>query len=71
MKFLTCLLFVGSAALLGGCTAATPALSPGERYAQINRNIIYQNETGNDDLDHMLMLRPSNQLTVWNVYHRD
>jgi hypothetical protein len=71
MKFLPCLLFVGSAALLAGCTAATPALSPAERYAQINRNVIYQNETGNDDLDHMLMFRPSNQLTVWNVYHRD
>ena len=71
MKLLTCLLFVGATAVLAGCTADTPAYSSKERFAQINRNNIYQAEAANDDWDNILMFRPSNQETIWNVYHRN
>jgi hypothetical protein len=71
MKRLTCFLFVGAMAVLAGCTADTPAYTAKERFAQINRNNLYQAEAGNDDIDNILLLRPSNMETIWNVYHRD
>ena len=72
MKFLTCLLFVGAAAVLAGCTADTPAYTAKERFAQIHRNEVYQSEALNEDIDRdLLMSRPSNQETIWNVYHRN
>jgi hypothetical protein len=72
MKFFTCSLFVGMAAVLAGCTADTPGYSSKERFAQIHRNDIYEAEQLNDDIDrHLTMDRPSNQETYWNVYHRD
>jgi hypothetical protein len=70
MKLISGLLLVASAMVLAGCTADTPAYSAKERFAQINRNTVYQSEAMNDDLDWLFLLRPSSQLTVWNVYHR-
>jgi hypothetical protein len=71
MKLLPSLFLAASAmVVLGGCTTATPAYSAKERFAQIHRNDVYQSEALNDDVDHMLLLRPSSQLTIWNVYHR-
>jgi hypothetical protein len=70
MKALIAFLFVASMAVIGGCTVATPAYSPGERFAQIHRNDLLQAEQGNDDIDYLLLLRPSNQESIWNVYHR-
>lgn len=70
MKLLSVLLLVGSAIALTGCTLDTPAYSAKERFAQINRNTAYQSAQFNDDLDHILMIRPSNQESIWNVYHR-
>jgi hypothetical protein len=71
MKFLTCLLFVGAASVLAGCTADTPAYTSKERFAQIHRNDVFQAEALNDDIDrHIFMSRPSNQESFWNVYHR-
>lgn len=70
LKSLACLVLVGAGACLSGCTADTPAYTAKERFAQINRNNLFQNETGNDDFDNILLLRPSTSLTVWNVYHR-
>ena len=70
MKALFAFLFVASVAMLSGCTASTPAYSAGERFAQINRNNVLQSEQINDDIDYLLLLRPSNQESIWNVYHR-
>lgn len=71
MKLLSGLLLVASVMFfVGGCTGETPAYSAKERFAQINRNQVYQSEALNDDVDMILLLRPSNQETIWNVYHR-
>jgi hypothetical protein len=70
MKLLSVLLLVGLAIALTGCTLDTPAYSAKERFAQINRNVAYQSAAINDDLDYIVLFRPSNQETVWNVYHR-
>jgi hypothetical protein len=71
MRLLISLGFVAAAMALAGCTAATPAYSASERFAQIHRNDVFQAEVANDDIDHFLESRPSNQLSIWNVYHRD
>jgi hypothetical protein len=71
LKSLACLALIGTGAFLTGCTADTPAYTAKERFAQINRNNLFQAETANDDWDNLLMLRPSTSLTIWNVYHRD
>jgi len=70
MKLLSCLLLAASAMLVAGCTTDTPAYSARERFAQIHRNELYQSEQANDDIDWLLLARPSNQETIWNVYHR-
>jgi hypothetical protein len=70
MKLLSGLLLVASALLVAGCTTDTPAYSSRERFAQIRRNDVYQFEMANDDIDNFLLLRPSNQETIWNVWHR-
>ena len=70
MKLFFALLFVASMAVLSGCTGDTPAYSAGERFAQINRNTLLQSQQVNDDIDTLLLLRPSNQASIWNVYHR-
>jgi len=59
MKLLPSLFLVASAIVLAGCTTQNPAYSGKERFAQINRNNIYQAEAENDDIDHLLMLRPA------------
>ncbi|HEX4055183.1 MAG TPA: hypothetical protein VHX86_13045 [Tepidisphaeraceae bacterium] len=71
MKLLTGLVLAASAVALFGCAANVPGYSASERFAQIHRNNVYQSEEASDDLDHILLLRPSNQESVWNVYHRD
>ena len=70
MKLLSALLFVAAAIALTGCTLNTPAYSAKERFAQVNRNVAYQSAAFNDDWDYVTMFRPSNQETIWNVYHR-
>jgi hypothetical protein len=70
MKLLSGLLLVASVIFVGGCTSDTPAYSAKERFAQIDRNRTYALEAANDDLDWFFLTRPSNQETIWNVYHR-
>jgi hypothetical protein len=71
MKFLTGLVLAVAAFALAGCVSNTPAYSGQERFAQIHRNHVYQSEAMSDDIDNILLLRPSNQESVWNIYHRD
>jgi lipoprotein NlpI len=71
MKLLSCFVLVAAALILAGCSSNTPAYSSQERLAQIHRNDVLQSEQMNDDIDNdLLMNRPSNQESVWNVYHR-
>jgi hypothetical protein len=70
MKRLMCLMLLATAGL-GGCTLDTPAYSAKERFAEIDRNIYWQQLQINDDIDDILLLRPSGQLTIWDNYHRD
>ncbi len=71
MKLFTGLSLLAAAFALAGCTADTPAYSAKERFAQIHRNYNFEAEAMNDDIDNLLLFRPSNQETIWNVYHRD
>ncbi len=77
MSKLTLVVVAGfSALLLGGCMDArigkvdpfaTPAYSGAERGDQIARNIEMEWKMVNDDIDHILLLRPVSQLTIWHV----
>ena len=58
------LLVVGSMSL-GGC--ATPAYSAHERWQMIGRNWGYEWRQAQDDIDHILLLRPASNLTLWHV----
>lgn len=73
-KFSFCAMLIALAVAgisLTGCTAATPAYSASERFDQIGRNLNFQAEVSNDSFDHLFFLRPSDQLTIWDVYHRN
>ncbi len=55
----------GSMCFSAGC--ATPAYSPDERQAQINRNLDYEGKQAIDDIDSALLMRPATHMTVWNL----
>lgn len=66
----------GSMFLAGGCMDArigkvdpfgTPAYSGTERGEMIARNIELEWRMMNDDIDEVLLLRPSSSLTLWNI----
>jgi lipoprotein NlpI len=71
MKFFTGLSSLVAAIALAGCSANTPAYSAKERFAQMHRNNTFEAEAINDDIDNIMLFRPSNQGSIWNVYHRD
>ena len=48
-----------------GC--ATPAYSGRERGQMIARNWGFEAKQINDDIDHLLLLRPSSRLTIWHI----
>ena len=61
-----CLVAVLVAGLFGsGC--ATPAYSAHERWQLISRNWAFEWKQVQDDVDHLLMLRPSSNLTIWHI----
>ena len=47
---------------------ATPAYSGTERGDMIARNVEMEWKQMNDDIDHILLLRPMSMLTIWNVH---
>ncbi len=71
MKLLTGLSLLVAGIALAGCSANTPAYSAKERFAQMHRNNTFEAEAINDDIDNLMLFRPSNQESIWNVYHRD
>ncbi|HZN63684.1 MAG TPA: hypothetical protein VFB66_00160 [Tepidisphaeraceae bacterium] len=58
-------LLAGCAFVSTGC--ATPAHSPRERSAMINRTWRYEGRQAVDDWDTFWLLRPPSRLTKWNV----
>lgn len=62
---------------VAGCSSAaaptlpvfgsTPIFSAQERYARIGRNWNLETKMLNDDLDEVLLLRPTSSLTEWNI----
>ena len=63
----------GSALLMSvGCARPgeigyTPAYTTQERFNMIARNWDYEGKQMQDDIDHVLLLRPASRLTTWNV----
>ncbi len=45
----------------------TPAYTTKERGDQIARNWDLEGKEMQDDIDHVLLLRPQSHLTIWNV----
>ena len=67
-------LLLGAALTQTGCSSelgpewgSTPTLTRQERYAEIQRNWGLELQMMNDDIDHLLLLRPVSGLTEWNV----
>jgi hypothetical protein len=62
-----------SAVLLGSAGCATPAYSGKERGQIIVRSWSHDWTQLQDDIDHLLMLRPASKMTVWNatVQHQE
>lgn len=44
-----------------------PAYRANERYQQIARNWDYEFKQIVDDVDHILLLRPAGQMTIWSL----
>jgi hypothetical protein len=66
MKKLLMLLVLGGMALSSvGCH--TPAYSGKERWQMIQRNWGFEYAQMNDDIDSLLLLRPSSRLTIWHI----
>ncbi len=59
------LLAAGLLSFSTGCE--TPAYTAQERFQLIGRNWGYEYEQINDDVDHLMLLRPATRLTEWNV----
>lgn len=65
MKLLALLFVLSGMLSLTAC--GTPGYSAQERNQQIARNWDYEWHQASDDVDHLLLLRPSSKLTIWNV----
>ena len=63
-----CFLMLGFL-LASGC-ASTPAYSGEERGRMISRNISYDYQLMQDDIDHFLLLRDGVPLSLWHVQYK-
>ena len=55
------------AMVFGSVGCATPAYSGRERSQMIARNWGFEAKQINDDIDHILLLRPAGRLTIWHI----
>ena len=72
MRKLLALVLLAGAMVGTGCARPnevgwTPAYTSTEREQAILRNWDYEGKQSQDDIDHILLLRPASHLTVWNV----
>jgi hypothetical protein len=68
MKLFFCLACLTVLLSLNGCLDA-PGYPADQRATQIGNAMGYDLQTINDDIDNVLLLRPSSHLSDWNVYH--
>ncbi len=64
-KFTLLAILAGGMFCSGGCE--TPGYSSQERFQAIGRNWGWEYEQINDDIDHILLLRPADHLSEWNI----
>ena len=64
-KFVLLALVAGGMILITGCE--TPGYSSEERFQRIGRNWGWEYEQINDDIDSVLLLRPADHLSEWNI----
>jgi hypothetical protein len=67
MKMVLCIVVCAGALLSTGCLFPTPAYSAHERQQMVNRNMDYEWRQAQDDMDHLLLLRPASHMTIWDV----
>ena len=72
MKTFAVLSLLVVTSVLAGCARPneigyTPAYTTQERGDQVARNWDYEGKQLQDDIDHVLLLRPASHLTIWNV----
>ena len=67
LGLVACTLFVSTGCARPGEIGWTPAYTARERGDMIARNWDYEGKQMQDDIDHILLLRPASRLTVWNV----
>jgi hypothetical protein len=67
LKMLICTAVCVMALTQAGCLFPTPAYSAHERQQMVNRNMDYEWRQAQDDMDHLLLLRPASHMTIWNV----
>jgi hypothetical protein len=65
MKTLVMLML--SVVLLSSVGCSTPAYSGRERWQMIARNWNFEGAQIQDDIDHILLLRPAGRLTIWHI----
>ena len=71
-KFASLCVLMGLALTVVGCARPneigwTPAYSTEERAQMIARNWDMEGKMTQDDIDHLLLLRPMSRLTAWEV----
>ena len=69
MKTLVACMLLAGFLLSTGC-ASTPAYSGRERGRLIARNISYDYQLLQDDIDHFLLLRDGAPLSLWHVQYK-
>ena len=65
-------MFLLLAVMMSGCARPgefgwTPAYNWDERTQQIARNWDFEGKQISDDVDHLLLLRPMTNLSIWNL----
>lgn len=76
MKLIALTLLAGGLMGLTGCNhriphqndfGATPGMSSRDRYQEIDSNWAFEGQQFVDDVDSLLLLRPSSRMTMWNT----
>lgn len=65
-KTLSAVVLLLAATCSTGCLS-TPAYSGNERGQMIARNWNFEGAQIQDDIDHLLLLRPASRLTIWHI----
>ena len=67
MKTFFALFVLAAATMFTSTGCSTPAYSGHERWQMISRNWNFEGAQIQDDVDHILLLRPASRLTIWHI----